>query len=121
MSRARQALGEAGEELACTALRDRGYTILTRRYRRRGGEIDIVALDGQTVVFVEVKTRRGLAFGSGAEAVTGLKRHRIVATATDFLARHGLTASPCRFDVVAIDMGPDQPTIDLYRNAFDAS
>ncbi len=120
MSRARQSLGQQGEDLACAALESRGYTILARRYRRRGGEVDIVALDGPTVVFVEVKTRRSSRYGRGTEAITSLKRHRIVATATDFLARHGRLTSPCRFDVVAIDMAADRPAIELYRNAFDA-
>jgi putative endonuclease len=120
MSGARQSLGRQGEDLACAALEARGYTILARRYRRRGGEVDIVALDGPTVVFVEVKTRRGSRYGVGADAVTIGKRRRIVATATDFLARHGRLASPCRFDVVAIDMAADRPVVELYRNAFDA-
>ena len=79
-----------------------------------------MALDGPTVVFVEVKARCGQSFGSGADAVTIVKRRRIVATATHFLARQGLLASPCRFDVVAVDMASGQPRIDIYPNAFEA-
>ena len=70
MTRARQSLGEIGENLACDELRRRGYAILARRYRRRGGEIDIVCADGPTIVFVEVKTRDGAAFGSRSEEHT---------------------------------------------------
>jgi len=121
MSRARQNLGEIGENLACDELRRRGYVILARRYRRRGGEIDIVLADGATVVFVEVKTRDGAAYGSGAEAVSWSKQRRIVSMAAEFLARHGLTDRPCRFDVVSIALAPEGPTIEVYTNAFDAS
>lgn len=121
MTHARQSLGWMGEEFACAELQNRGYVILARRYRRRGGELDIVAREGQTVVFVEVKTRKGQAFGSGPEAVTARKRRRMIGVATDFLSRHDLTHSPCRFDVVAVDMGPDGPRVELYRNAFDAT
>jgi putative endonuclease len=119
MSRARQELGKSGEDLACEELTRRGYAILARRYRRRGGELDIIARDGQTVVFVEVKTREGCEFGVGAESVTALKRRRMAAVALDYLARNRLTESPCRFDVVSIDMAEGGPRIELYQNAFD--
>jgi putative endonuclease len=121
MSRARVALGVLGENLACDELERRGYAILARRYRHRGGEIDIVARDGATTVFVEVKTRDGPAFGSGADAVTWVKRRRIVSCATDYLARNRLTEHPCRFDVVSIDLRPAAPSIEVYPGAFDAS
>jgi putative endonuclease len=120
MSRTRVALGLLGETLACAELERRGYAILTRRYRRRGGEIDIVARDGPTTVFVEVKTRTGRAFGAGGDAVTGTKQRRIVSCAADYLARNGLTGRPCRFDVVAIDVGGPQPVVEVYTDAFDA-
>src|SRR5687767_1178125 len=103
MTHARVAMGRIGEDLACRELERRGYAVIARRYRRRGGEIDIIARDGQTMVFVEVKSRDGRAFGQGAEAVTGLKRHRMTQLALDYLTRHRLTNRPCRFDVVSID------------------
>src|ERR1700751_5366713 len=109
MTRQRVSLGKMGEDLAVRELERRGYAILARRYRRRGGELDIVARDGQTIVFVEVKTRDGLAFGAGCEAVTGLKRHRIVQLALDYLMRHHLTNHPCRFDVVSIQFDAGEP------------
>jgi putative endonuclease len=121
MSRARVTLGEIGENLACDELERRGYAIVARRYRRRGGEIDIVATDGPTVVFVEVKTRAGVEFGSGADAITWTKRRRMTATAVDFLMRHGLTNRPCRFDVVSIGLDDDGPAIVVYANAFNST
>jgi putative endonuclease len=119
MSNARQTLGKLGEDLACQELERRGYAILARRYRRRGGELDIVARDGQTIVFVEVKTREGCEFGAGAESVTLFKRRRMANVALDYMARNRLVECPCRFDVVSIDMGGQKPRIELYQNAFD--
>jgi putative endonuclease len=118
MTRARFALGKTGEDLACLELARRGYVILARRYRRREGEIDIVARDGPTIVFVEVKARGGAAFGGAAEAVTAFKRRRIVRLALDYLARHRLEGVPCRFDVVSIHLGPDGPALEVYPDAF---
>jgi putative endonuclease len=119
MSHARIALGKSGEDLAVQELERLGYEILARRWRCRRGEIDIIARDGETLVFVEVKARDGSAFGDGAEAVTGLKRARLVQLAIEYLARHRLLDRPCRFDVVAIEAG-GRPAIHLYQNAFDA-
>lgn len=113
--------GEIGEDLAVQELLRQGYAILARRYRRRSGEIDIVAAEGTTVVFVEVKARDGGQFGAASEAVTALKRSRLTATARDYLVRHRLHDRPCRFDVVAIQIADDEPRIELIRNAFDAA
>jgi putative endonuclease len=121
MTHARQNLGKYGEDLACEELRRRGYAILARRYRRRGGELDIVARDGQTVVFVEVKTRESCEYGAGGESITRLKRSRMAAVALDYLSRNRLTECPCRFDVVSIDVNGEQPRVELYQNAFDLS
>src|ERR1044071_2983865 len=109
MSRARVALGKIGEDLACRELEKRGYAVLARRYRRRGGEIDIVARDGTTLVFVEVKVRADHAFGAGADAVTAVKRRRIVQVAIDYVMRHRLANIPCRFDVVSIRLDDGRP------------
>ena len=121
MTRARVTLGEIGENLACAELERRGYAVVARRYRCRSGEIDIIALDGATVVFVEVKTRAGGDYGSGADAVTWTKRRRLVATAHDFVMRQRLVGRACRFDVVAIALGEQGPSVEVYTNAFDAS
>jgi putative endonuclease len=120
MTQSRIALGKIGEDLACAELERRGYEVLERRYRRRGGELDIVARDGRTVVFVEVKTREGRDFGEAAEAVTARKRWRMTQLALDYLARHRLTECACRFDVVSIHMENELPVIQLFQNAFDA-
>jgi putative endonuclease len=116
----RHILGQTGENLACAELERRGYVIVARRYRRRGGEIDIIARDGETTVFVEVKARTGRAFGGGEEAVTWFKRRRITQLALDYLARHRLAHCPCRFDVVSIRLGEKRPVIDVFQNAFTA-
>jgi putative endonuclease len=121
MSRARVVLGETGEKLACEELQRRGYAIVARNYRQRGGEIDIIAMDQQTLVFVEVKTRAGAEYGAAAEAVTWTKRRRLSATATDFMVRHGFADRACRFDVVTVSVDGGQPVCEVYRNAFDAA
>jgi putative endonuclease len=120
MSRARVELGKTGEDLACAELEKRGYAIIARRYRRRGGEIDIIARHGETMVFVEVKAREGHAFGEAAEAVTPFKRRRIAQLALDYVARRGLSHRPCRFDVVSIHFDAGRPRIEVFQNAFDA-
>lgn len=117
----RQILGKYGEDLACAALERRGYAILARRYRTRFGEIDIVARDGDTTVFVEVKARDGDSFGGGADAVTGWKQHRLTGMALDYLTRTGGHERPCRFDVVAIDVSSTPPQVELFVNAFDGT
>ena len=121
MTQARQRLGKIGEDLACAELKRRGYEILARRYRHGGAEIDIVARDGPTLVFVEVKAREGREFGDGAEAVTMNKRRRVVVAAMDYLVRHRFGECRCRFDVVSIQLGPGDPAIAVIQNAFDAS
>jgi len=120
MSRDKVIFGKTGEDLACRELERRGYAIVARRYRRRGGELDIIAKDGPTLVFVEVKAREGSACGAPAEAVTPYKQRRIARVALDYLARHRLLDAPCRFDVVSIQVDRGRETIEVFQNAFDA-
>ena len=117
-----QELGQIGEELAVRELEDRGYAILARRYRTRHGEIDIVARDGDTIVFVEVKARATGELGTAAEAVADWKQRRLASMAMEYLARQRVAECPCRFDVVAIDAaaGP-APIVAVLPNAFDAA
>ena len=115
----RQSLGKLGEDLTCAELRRRGYEILARRYRTRFGEIDVIARDGQTVVFVEVKARSGLSFGGGAAAVTTWKQRRIAQMAAEYLIRRRWGDRPCRFDVVAITFEHGSYTIEVFQNAFE--
>ena len=117
----RQSLGKLGENLACAALIQRGYAILARRYRSRLGEIDIVARDGATLVFIEVKARAGDEFGGAAAAVTAWKQRRIALMAVDYVARHRLENRPCRFDVVTVDVAEGKPPrVEIYTHAFEA-
>jgi putative endonuclease len=113
----RHTLGLAGEQAACDELARRGYQILARRYRTRAGEVDVVARDGATVVFVEVKTRVDDAYGGGAAAVTWQKRQRLARVAIEFLARYGHSNVPCRFDVVVVTPA-DVPRVEVYTHAF---
>ena len=116
----RQAFGKTGEDRAVDELERRGYAVLARRYRTKHGEIDIVARDGETTVFVEVKARATAEFGTAAEAVTRRKQLKLASMARDYLARNDLSNVPCRFDVVAIDGTGESVAITVYRNAFDA-
>lgn len=118
---ARQSLGKSGEDRACEALRRRGYVILERRYRRRVGEIDIIARDGGTIVFVEVKARAGDAYGGAAAAVTEWKQQKVAWLAAGYLAERGIHDVPCRFDVVVVDFDADgDADVDVIPHAFDA-
>ena len=114
-------LGRQGEDLACGELRRRGYAILARRFRTRHGEIDIVARDGDVLVFVEVKARSSRGFGGAIGAVTPRKRRQVIAMAQRYMARVGWAARPCRFDVVAVQArAGEAPDVTLIRNAFGA-
>ena len=118
----RYELGIVGENLAVETLATQGYAILERRYRTDHGEIDIVALDGETLVFVEVRARATDECGTAAESVTRAKQLQVVRMALEYLARHRIADRPCRFDVVTIDAAlGDLPVITLYRGAFDAA
>lgn len=115
----RHALGRAGEAAAQAYLQGLGYQIVARNYRCRGGEIDLVATDGSALVFVEVKTRTGKAYGSALEAVDGRKQRRIAAAAVHFLATHRCAGLPARFDVIAVLPRDGDQEIEHLRNAFE--
>jgi putative endonuclease len=120
MQSSRDELGRWGEKVACRFLRREGYRILGRNYVSPAGEIDVVARDGDMLVFVEVKTRSGTEFGGPLEAVGREKQRRIVRMARWYLAKHRIEEYPCRFDVVAVTRRDDEknPTIELVRSAF---
>ncbi len=118
MTLERQQLGKYGEDIAVGELERLGYAILARRYRTNRGEIDIVAREGGTIVFVEVKARLTAEFGTAAEAVTFRKQRQLARMAVEYLARHRLAACPCRFDVVAIDGEPGQAVVTVIKSAF---
>jgi putative endonuclease len=116
----RRLLGQRGEHEAARWLRRQGLRILVRGYRTARGEIDLIAREGDTLVFIEVKTRRA---GEPAEAVTPEKQQRVALAALHFLKRYRLLEVRSRFDVVAL-VWPETsrtPTIEHIRNAFDAT
>ncbi|MFM8251185.1 MAG: YraN family protein [Planctomycetota bacterium] len=113
-------MGERGERLAQRYLQRLGYQVVDRRVRGPLGELDIVAVQDRTIVFVEVKTRRSHAKGSPLEAVGETKQRRIARLALSWLKRHHLLHQPARFDVVGITWphDDDRPRIRHVRNAF---
>jgi putative endonuclease len=119
LSRQRSETGKQGEQLAADFLVAAGYRIVERNYREKCGEIDIIARDGPTWVFIEVKARRSRRYGAPVEAVTSHKQHQISATALLYLSRHGLLEAPARFDVVGIDLADIvRPQIVHIKDAF---
>jgi putative endonuclease len=112
-------LGDRGEREAARHLKRKGFKILLRGYRITQGEIDLIARDGDVLVFVEVKSRRQ---GAPAEAVTPEKQRRLSLAALHFLKQHGLLDQRCRFDVVAIvwPEGREPRSIEHLTNAFEA-
>lgn len=104
--------------MACEELEKRGYAILERRYRTRFGEIDVIADDRGTIVFVEVKTKTDCTFSDPVEAVTKQKQRRLVSMAEQYVAYHRLDNTPCRFDVVTVDTSVAPPKLTHYRDAF---
>lgn len=105
MTKARRRLGEWGEKLAADHLVAGGMRVVARNWRIAAGEVDIIALDGDIVVFCEVKTRRNGTYGDAAEAVTGLKARRLRAVAAQWLAIHSAGGCDVRFDVIKVTLG----------------
>lgn len=120
MGSERQQLGKSGEDHAAQALQRKGYAILERNYRCRHGEIDIVGRNGNTLVFIEVKTRKSDCYGPPQEAVTPRKQRQIAMAAQHYLAEHSLFDSPCRFDVVSVTADSSGAMrIEIIPGAFD--
>ena len=116
-----RSLGQRGEDAAAKFLRKLGYIIVARGHRDRIGEIDLIAVEGRTVVFVEVKTRTSQDGGHPAEAVDDDKQRRLTRLALAYMKRHDLLECSARFDVVAITW-PDsksRPKIEHLKNAFE--
>jgi putative endonuclease len=115
-------LGRRGEAAAAKFLKKKGYLIVAQSNRMRLGEIDLVAIDQRTIVFVEVKTRRSHDAGHPADAVDDDKQRRLTRLALTYLKRHHLLEYRARFDVVAVTWADDgcAPVIEHYENAFEA-
>ncbi|MEE9265768.1 MAG: YraN family protein [Gammaproteobacteria bacterium] len=112
--------GAWAENLACQHLLDHGLRLVTRNYRCRHGEIDLVMRDGSTIAFIEVRLRNRTDFGSGAESVDARKQARLLSSAEHYLQRHATLLTDCRFDVVSILQCGNTQQLDWIRNAFNA-
>jgi putative endonuclease len=119
----RKSLGQRGELAAIRHLKRQGYKIVAHGERSSLGELDIVAVDGRTVVFVEVKTLESQDHGHPADRVDADKQRRITRLALAYLKRHGLLEYPARFDIVAVTWpgGRDKPQIEHFKSAFEAT
>lgn len=118
----RKLLGQEGESAAEQYLRRKGYRIVARNLRSSVGELDLVAEDGQALVFVEVKARRTDTFGGAIHAVHQRKQEKLIQLAAQYLACHHITDRPCRFDVVLLhSAGAVVPQIEHIQNAFEVS
>ena len=124
MTLKKKELGAKGEEIAVRYLKSRGYRIVERNYRIRFGEIDIIAEQGDDLVFIEVKTRSGTLFGSPFESVTKQKQKQLSKVALEYISKQGFHDRPARFDVVGIELQKGSETfqdaaVELLQNAFD--
>ena len=119
MSLMRISTGKKGEELAAAYLEEAGYRIIVRNYRCLFGEIDMVAEEGETLVFIEVKSRRSDAYGDPQLAVGPQKQKKISRISLHYLSEHRLRHRSARFDVVAVKLRPSGHQIELIRNAFE--
>ncbi len=116
----RRALGARAERLAADELERRGCRVIDRNYRYRGGELDLVLRDGETLVFVEVRARRSAEYGSPFETVGREKQRRVARAAEHWLVTHGLTRAFARFDVVSVLLPADgPPQVEVFTNAFE--
>lgn len=112
-------IGKKGEELAIRFLKKNGYRILKKNYVCKLGEMDIIARDKDTLVFIEVKTRTSNLFGPPQMAVNLSKQTKLSKVALNFLKENKIEDIKARFDVVAIEIRPDQDKIELIKDAFE--
>ena len=116
----RSGLGHRGEEIACQFLGEKGYEILATNYRCRWGEVDIVARDGEELVFVEVRTRHSVAYGIPEESLTPAKVRRLLTTSRHYLQQHADAETGWRVDLVCVRLTPDRrlERIDHFCHAI---
>jgi putative endonuclease len=119
VTKERIALGKLGEDLARERLKDCGYKILTTNYTCPFGEIDVIARDGDVLVFVEIKTRKNKSLGQVKEAVNSRKQRHISKAALAYMKSHNLFESKARFDVVAVGLLDGKKEIEIIKNAFE--
>lgn len=121
MSKQHLYLGKSGEETAVGLLKENGYKVLSRNYKSKLGEIDIIARDKDTICFIEVKTRLSDRFGLPQESVSAHKQRQISKIALGFLKEKNLLACKARFDVISILFTDGVPKLDLIKDAFELS
>ena len=115
----RAAVGRAGEDAATELYRRRGYFLVARNWRCPAGELDLVVARGPVLVFCEVKTRSGGAFGGGHEAVHWRKQRKLRQLAELFLAAHRFNPPAVRFDVASVDLaGGERASVEIFEDAF---
>ena len=117
----RAAIGRSAEDIAAEFLERQGLVVLMRNYRRKGGELDIVAREGDVLVIGEVRTRSTETFGGAAASIDGWKQHKIIRAATQLLQqRKDLAALRARFDVLVIHgAGDAHPRVEWIKHAFE--
>lgn len=116
----KRALGQRMELIACHYLEHHGLQLQARNYHARQGELDLIMTDQDTCVFVEVRYKRSLTFGSPLDSITFRKQQRVVLAARHYLMQHAVDM-PCRFDVLGLSGSIHAPDIVWVRHAFDAS
>ena len=119
MTNTRIDIGKRGETLAISFLKKNGYRIIESNFRCRYGEIDIIAQDGKTVAFIEVKTKTSNRFGSPTQAIDSRKQRQVSKTALAYISQKRLTNYSARFDVVGINIKGSNSEIELIKNAFE--
>jgi len=119
LTKERLALGKLGEDLAVKKVKRLGYKKIIRNYRCPFGEVDLIARDGETLVFIEIKTRKSKSTGIAKEAVDERKRRQLSKVALAYMKSHGCFETRARFDVVAVSFEGDGPQIEVVKNAFD--
>ena len=119
MTRERIELGDFGENLAFKKIKRLGYKKILRNYRCPLGEVDLIAKDGDTLVFIEIKTRKGRSIGYAKEAVNAKKKRQLSKVALAYMKSNNCRDIKARFDVVAICLGRGEPEIEVIKNAFD--
>ena len=119
MTRERISLGEMGERLALKKIKRLGYKFIAKNYRCPLGEIDLIARDGDCLVFIEIKTRRGRSIGYAKEAINKRKMRQISKVALAYMKANNCCDVKARFDVIAINIKDDREEIEIIPNAFD--
>ena len=119
MTRQRLELGKFGEDLAFRKIKQLGYKEIIHNYRCSLGEVDLIAKDGDTLVFIEIKTRKGRSIAYAKEAVNARKKRQLSKVALAYMKANNCCEAKARFDVVAISLKGDEPHIELIKNAFD--